>query len=225
MDAERCIIFNQSMIPAHAELAWILGCLTPLGWLNRMTQFKEKAPKDRNNAGLGLYAYPVLMAADILGYKATLNGAVYQFNVPRGDTTSDAGMAVPPAMGMAIPINFQPTGDGKAAITGDFVLLASEVTPEVTYLGAHVVPAEYADDPAGYVALVTGEMLDACAPRARWVDVFCERGAFDADQSRAVLQAGGAAGMRGSGLASCRVSCLGSGRGSTACGCAGCSMS
>jgi tryptophanyl-tRNA synthetase len=71
IDPERCIIFNQSMVSAHAELSWILGCLTPLGWLNRMTQFKEKAGKQRENAGLGLYSYPVLMAADILLYKAT----------------------------------------------------------------------------------------------------------------------------------------------------------
>src|SRR5579862_8680639 len=71
IDPERCIIFNQSMVGAHTQLAWLLGCLTPLGWLNRMTQFKEKAGKQRDLAGLGLYAYPVLMAADILGYKAT----------------------------------------------------------------------------------------------------------------------------------------------------------
>src|SRR5438876_3111595 len=72
IDPERCIIFNQSMVSAHAELAWLLGCLTPLGWLNRMTQFRERmAGKDRSSAGLGLYAYPVLMAADILLYKAT----------------------------------------------------------------------------------------------------------------------------------------------------------
>ena len=71
IDPEACIIFNQSMVAAHPELAWLLGCLTPLGWLNRMTQFKEKAPKQREAAGLGLYAYPVLMAADILLYKAT----------------------------------------------------------------------------------------------------------------------------------------------------------
>jgi tryptophanyl-tRNA synthetase len=71
IDPESCIIFNQSMVPGHAELAWLLSCLTPLGWLNRMTQFKEKAGKQRDNAGLGLYAYPVLMAADILLYKAT----------------------------------------------------------------------------------------------------------------------------------------------------------
>jgi imidazolonepropionase len=68
--------------------------------------------------------------------------------------------------------------------------LAKQHTNEVTYLGAHVVPAEYVDDPAAYVELVTGEMLDACAPYARWVDVFCEEGAFDADAARTVLTAG-----------------------------------
>ncbi|MGW6919088.1 imidazolonepropionase [Kitasatospora sp. NPDC054939] len=68
--------------------------------------------------------------------------------------------------------------------------IASSYTPETTYLGAHVVAPEYAEDPAGYVDLVTGDMLDACAPYARWVDVFCENGAFDGDQARAVLTAG-----------------------------------
>ncbi|MFE0458227.1 imidazolonepropionase [Kitasatospora sp. NPDC058965] len=68
--------------------------------------------------------------------------------------------------------------------------IAAEHTAETTYLGAHVVAPEFADDPSGYVDLVTGEMLDACAPYARWVDVFCERGAFDGDQARAVLTAG-----------------------------------
>jgi tryptophanyl-tRNA synthetase len=71
IDPDRCIIFNQSTVPAHTVLGWLLGCLTPLGWLNRMTQFKEKAGRERDLAGLGLYAYPVLMAADILLYKAT----------------------------------------------------------------------------------------------------------------------------------------------------------
>ena len=71
IDPDRCTIFNQSMVSAHTELAWLLGCLTPLGWLNRMTQFKEKAGRNRDMAGLGLYAYPVLMAADILVYKAS----------------------------------------------------------------------------------------------------------------------------------------------------------
>ncbi|QMU75280.1 imidazolonepropionase [Streptacidiphilus sp. PB12-B1b] len=73
--------------------------------------------------------------------------------------------------------------------------VAGRHTDEVTYLGAHVVAPEYADDPAGYVDLVTGPMLDACAPHARWVDVFCERGAFDGDQARAVLAAGAARGL------------------------------
>lgn len=71
IDPAKSIIFNQSTVSAHSELGWILSCHTPLGWLNRMTQFKEKAGKQRDNAVLGLYSYPVLMAADILGYKAT----------------------------------------------------------------------------------------------------------------------------------------------------------
>ncbi len=75
------------------------------------------------------------------------------------------------------------------------VALAAEVTPEVTFLGAHVVPPEYEGDRAGYLDLVCGPMLSACAPHARWVDVFCERGAFDADEAAAVLAAGRAAGL------------------------------
>ncbi len=71
IDPVKCAIFPQSAVPAHSELAWILSCHTPLGWLNRMTQFKEKAGKHREEAVLGLYSYPVLMAADILVYKAT----------------------------------------------------------------------------------------------------------------------------------------------------------
>jgi imidazolonepropionase len=68
--------------------------------------------------------------------------------------------------------------------------LAAELTHETTYLGAHVVPQEFADDPDGYVALVTGAMLDASAPYAKWIDVFCDRGAFGADQARTILAAG-----------------------------------
>lgn len=75
--------------------------------------------------------------------------------------------------------------------------VARQFTEETTFLGAHVVPAEHADDPAAYVDLVTGPMLDAAAPYARWIDVFCERGAFDGDQARAVLAAGAAKGLRG----------------------------
>lgn len=71
IDAQTASIFPQSMIAEHSELMWILACHTPLGWLNRMTQFKEKAGKKKDQAVLGLYSYPVLMAADILLYEAT----------------------------------------------------------------------------------------------------------------------------------------------------------
>ncbi len=71
IDPKRSILFNQSQVAEHAELAWVLNCVARLGWLNRMTQFKDKAGKDRENVSVGLYTYPVLMAADILVYRAT----------------------------------------------------------------------------------------------------------------------------------------------------------
>jgi len=71
IDPKKSIIFNQSSVAAHAEGAWILSCVSKIGWLNRMTQFKEKAGKDKEKASVGLYSYPVLMAADILLYDAT----------------------------------------------------------------------------------------------------------------------------------------------------------
>ena len=71
VDGHKHIIFNQSMVPAHAQLAWVFNCVARMGWMSRMTQFKEKAGKDRENVSLGLFAYPALMAADILIYKAT----------------------------------------------------------------------------------------------------------------------------------------------------------
>jgi tryptophanyl-tRNA synthetase len=71
VDAKKHIVFNQSAVPEHSQLAWIFNCVARIGWLNRMTQFKEKAGKDRENASAGLYVYPNLMAADILAYKAT----------------------------------------------------------------------------------------------------------------------------------------------------------
>jgi len=77
IDPKNSIIFNQSMVPAHSEGAWILSCVSRIGWLNRMTQFKEKAGKDKEKASIGLYSYPILMAADILLYDAT--------HVPVGD--------------------------------------------------------------------------------------------------------------------------------------------
>src|ERR1700754_1089836 len=77
IDPKKHIVFNQSQVSGHAELAWVFNCVARMGWLNRMTQFKEKAGKDRENASVGLFAYPALMAADILVYRATL--------VPVGD--------------------------------------------------------------------------------------------------------------------------------------------
>src|SRR3954469_17056173 len=77
IDPKKHIVFNQSQVAEHAELAWVFNCVARVGWLNRMTQFKEKAGKDRENASVGLYAYPNLMAADILVYRAT--------HVPVGD--------------------------------------------------------------------------------------------------------------------------------------------
>jgi tryptophanyl-tRNA synthetase len=71
IDPKRHIVFNQSQVHEHAELAWIFNCVARMGWLNRMTQFKEKAGKDRESASVGLFAYPALMAADILVYRAT----------------------------------------------------------------------------------------------------------------------------------------------------------
>ena len=71
IDPEKNIVFNQSQVAEHAELDWVFNCVARIGWLNRMTQFKEKAGKDRENASVGLYAYPTLMAADILVYRAT----------------------------------------------------------------------------------------------------------------------------------------------------------
>ncbi len=71
IDARKHIVFNQSQVAEHAELAWVLNCVARIGWMSRMTQFKEKAGKDREQASVGLYAYPVLMAADILAYRAT----------------------------------------------------------------------------------------------------------------------------------------------------------
>jgi tryptophanyl-tRNA synthetase len=71
IDSKKHIVFNQSQVSGHAELAWVFNCVARLGWMNRMTQFKDKAGKDRENVSLGLYAYPSLMAADILVYRAT----------------------------------------------------------------------------------------------------------------------------------------------------------
>jgi tryptophanyl-tRNA synthetase len=107
LDPKKSIIFNQSQVAAHGELAWIFNCVARLGWLNRMTQFKEKAGKDRENASVGLFAYPNLMAADILAYRAThvpvgddqkqhlelTRDIAQKFNNDFGDRIADLGLA------------------------------------------------------------------------------------------------------------------------------------
>jgi tryptophanyl-tRNA synthetase len=105
LDPKRSVIFNQSQVPEHAELAWIFNCVARLGWLNRMTQFKDKAGKDKEQASVGLYVYPNLMAADILLYKAThvpvgddqkqhlelARDIATKFNVDFGDSIRESG--------------------------------------------------------------------------------------------------------------------------------------
>ncbi|HUR42923.1 MAG TPA: tryptophan--tRNA ligase [Aestuariivirga sp.] len=105
LDPKKSIIFNQSQVAAHAELSWILSCVARMGWLNRMTQFKEKAGKDKESASIGLFVYPILMAADILAYKGThvpvgedqkqhlelARDIANKFNLDFGDQIREAG--------------------------------------------------------------------------------------------------------------------------------------
>ena len=102
IDPKNAIVFNQSSVKEHAELAWIFNCVCRIGWLNRMTQFKEKAGKNREKATVGLYGYPVLMAADILLYKAT--------HVPVGD---DQKQHIELARDIAISFNSMFTSDNQ----------------------------------------------------------------------------------------------------------------
>ncbi len=109
IDPKKSIIFNQSQVPAHSELAWIFNCVARIGWMNRMTQFKDKAGKNRENASLGLLAYPSLMAADILAYRAThvpvgddqkqhlelTRDIATKFNHDFAETIKDLGLGVP----------------------------------------------------------------------------------------------------------------------------------
>ncbi|WP_416356695.1 tryptophan--tRNA ligase [Aureimonas phyllosphaerae] len=113
IDPKKHILFNQSRVPEHAELAWIFNCVARLGWMERMTQFKEKAGKDRERASLGLFAYPSLMAADILAYRATLvpvgedqkqhleltRDIAAKFNHDYSDRIAGKGLGHPIAMG------------------------------------------------------------------------------------------------------------------------------
>jgi imidazolonepropionase len=114
------------------------------------------------------------------------------------DAALDAGVARLAAESLRSGTTTFETKSGYGLTTADetrSLRVAGRHTDEVTFLGAHVVPPEYAGRPDDYVDLVCGEMLDACAPLARWVDVFCDRGAFDGDQARAVLEAGMARGL------------------------------
>ena len=113
IDPKAHIVFNQSRVPGHAELAWIFNCVARIGWMNRMTQFKDKAGKDRENASLGLLAYPSLMAADILVYRAThvpvgddqkqhlelTRDIAAKFNNDFAERIVAAGLSIPVAMG------------------------------------------------------------------------------------------------------------------------------
>lgn len=113
IDPKNHIVFNQSRVMQHAELAWMFNCIARMGWLNRMTQFKEKAGKDRENASVGLFAYPTLMAADILVYRATAvpvgddqkqhleltRDIAQKFNNDYSDRIADLGLGVEMMMG------------------------------------------------------------------------------------------------------------------------------
>ncbi|RIY00775.1 tryptophan--tRNA ligase [Aureimonas flava] len=125
IDADKHILFNQSRVPEHAELAWIFNCVARLGWMNRMTQFKDKAGKDRENASLGLLAYPSLMAADILAYRATLvpvgedqkqhleltRDIAAKFNHDFSERIAEKGLGHPIAMGEETVQGFFPLTD------------------------------------------------------------------------------------------------------------------
>ncbi len=115
IDPKRHIVFNQSRVSGHAELAWIFNCVARIGWMNRMTQFKDKAGKDRENASLGLLAYPSLMAADILLYRAT--------HVPVGD---DQKQHIELTRDIAIKFNNDFSGRIAAAGLGTEIAMGEE---------------------------------------------------------------------------------------------------
>jgi len=115
IDPEKHIVFNQSAVPQHAELAWVFNCVARIGWMNRMTQFKDKAGKDRENASLGLLAYPSLMAADILVYRGT--------HVPVGD---DQKQHLELARDIAMKFNHDYQGHIRRAGLGMDVAIGNE---------------------------------------------------------------------------------------------------
>ncbi|MBO1325812.1 tryptophan--tRNA ligase [Acetobacter sp. TBRC 12305] len=166
IDASRHILFNQSAVSAHARLAWIFNCVTRLGWLNRMTQFKDKAGKDRENHSSGLYVYPNLMAADILAYKATrvpvgedqkqhlelTNDVAQKFNHDYGVEFFPAVEAlIPPAAARVMSLRdgtkkmskSDPSAQSRIELTDDADTIAQKIRRAKT--DADVLP----DDPAG----------------------------------------------------------------------------
>lgn len=127
VDYKRTPMYAQSQVVEHTELAWILGCLTPMGWLNRMTQFKSKAGSDKERAGLGLYAYPVLMAADILIYKANV--------VPVGeDQTQHVELArdIAGAFNRAYNIDYFPLPEAKINARGMRIMSLRDPTKKMS---------------------------------------------------------------------------------------------
>ncbi|MGN6428976.1 MAG: imidazolonepropionase [Leifsonia sp.] len=145
---------------------------------DRSAEFEARMAGRPYSAGGIRSTVAATRAASDDGLRARLAGFVAELHA-QGTTTFE------------IKSGYGLTVDDEARI----LRLAREVTEETTFLGAHVVPAEFADDPDAYVDVVTGPMLDACAPHARWVDVFCERGAFTVEQSRRVLTAGAERGL------------------------------
>ncbi|WP_314149574.1 imidazolonepropionase [uncultured Leifsonia sp.] len=145
---------------------------------DRSAEFEARMAGRPYSAGGIRSTVAATRAASDDGLRARLAGFVAELHA-QGTTTFE------------IKSGYGLTVDDEARI----LRLAREVTEETTFLGAHVVPAEFADDPDAYVDVVTGPMLDACAPHARWVDVFCERGAFSVEQSRRVLTAGAERGL------------------------------
>jgi tryptophanyl-tRNA synthetase len=160
IDPKAHIVFNQSQVSVHAELAWVFNCVARMGWLNRMTQFKEKAGKDRENASVGLFAYPNLMAADILAYLAT--------HVPVGD---DQKQHLELARDIAIKFNNDFSESIAANGFGDAFFPVTE--PLITGPATRVMSLRDGtkkmskSDPSDYSRIALADDADAIAQKIR----------------------------------------------------------